>query len=782
MSRRPKKPRPPKGSQIEKRQLEGEHGKISRNRKRKPPPNSQTREEQPATRTPDVLEVASEAIGSIGRKDAPTARLFGPWDWLFAVALVVAVFLAYQPAWRGGLLWDDESHVTRPELQSLHGLYRVWFDVGATLQYYPLLHSAFWLEHELWGDATLGYHLINIALHALAAILVLAILRHLELPGAHLAAAIFALHPVHVESVAWITEQKNTLSAVFYLGAAMLYLRFDQTRKLKWYLGAAGLFVLALPCKTVTGTLPGALLVICWWRRGRLSWKQDVLPLVPLFLLGAGAGMITAWWELKINQCVGPEFAFTFAQRLLIAGRTAWFCLWKLIWPAELTFIYPRWQIDAGVWWQWLFPLGAAGLLAAAWAIRRWSRAPLAAILFFGGTLFPVLGFFSLYTFKYSLVADHYQYLASLGVIALFSAEAALLLRRVDGWQRIAEQAAAVALLAVLAVLSWRQSRMYGDIQTLYEATIDRNPDCLMAHNNLGNVLGGRGQVDEAIAHYQKALDIEPDDVDALNNLGNALAGRGQVDEAIAQYQKALEFEPGNAVAHYNLGNALASRGKVDEAIAHYQKALEIKPDYTKARCNLATALAGSGQVDEAIAHWRKALEINPDDAEVHNNLGLGLACRGQIDEAIAHYRRAAEIKPDFAAAYFNNGNALAGRGQLGEAIACYRKALKIKPDYLEAHGNLGLALAGCGQFDEAIAHYRKASEIKPDDAKAHCNLGTALAGRGQIDEAMEHFQKALDLATARDDPALADVIRAQIRRHQSTAPSHAAPLRKQFP
>ncbi len=349
---------------------------------------------------------------------------------------MVAVLLVYQPAWHGGFIWDDDAHVTKPELRSWQGLYRIWFDVRATTQYYPLLHSAFWIEHRLWGDATLGYHLVNLLLHAAAAVMVALILRRLAVPGAYLAAAIFALHPVHVESVAWITEQKNTLSAVFYLGAMLVYLHFDQTRKIALYWWALGLFLLAILSKTVTATLPGALLVIFWWQRGRLSWKRDVLPLTPLFLLGAGGGMVTAWWELQVNHCVGPEFQFTPVERLLIASRAVWFHLWKLCWPTKLTFFYPRWQIDSGAWWQYLFPLGLTALLVGLWSIRRRTRAPLAALLFFGGTLFPVLGFFNLYTFRYSLIANHYQYLASLGAITLAAAGGVLLLERWGLWRR----------------------------------------------------------------------------------------------------------------------------------------------------------------------------------------------------------------------------------------------------------------------------------------------------------------------------------------------------------
>ena len=356
-----------------------------------------------------------------------------------------------------------------------------------------------------------------------------------------------------------------------------------------------------------------------------------------------------------------------------------WFHLGKLFWPANLTFIYPRWQIDSGAWWQYLFPLGAAALLAATWAIRRWTRAPLAAVLFFGGTLFPVMGFFNLYTFRYSLVADHYQYLASLGIIALVLGRrgvAAERCGRVGG--RVLGQMGCVALLAVLAVLSWRQSRMYADAETLYRTTIDRNPDCWMAHNNLGLALAGRGQVDEAIAHYRKALEIKPDDAEAHNNLGDALAGRGQVDEAIAHYRKALEIKPDYAEAHNNLGNALAGRGQVDEAIAHYRKALEIKPDYAEAHNNLGVVLAGRGQVDEAIAHYRKALEIKPDYAEPTTTSASPWPAAGRSTRPSPITERPWRSSPTTRRPTTIWASPWPAAGQVDEAIAHFQAALKL--------------------------------------------------------------------------------------------------------
>src|SRR5579863_1942336 len=289
-------------------------------------------------------------------------QLTSVWEIAGFTGIIVSALLAYWPALRGGLLWDDSSHLTRPELQSFHGLWRIWFELGATQQYYPLLHSAFWLEHRFWGDAALGYHLTNVALHAASACLVVAIMRRLSLPGAWLAGFVFALHPVCVEAAAWISEQKSTLSGVFCLAALLTYLRFDQTRRKPAYVLATGLFVLALLSKTVTATLPAVLLVVFWWQRGRLAWRRDVLPLLPWLALGTFAGLSTAWIERTLIGARGAAFMLTPALRVLIAGRAIFFYAGKLIWPADLTFSYARWEPDPALWWQWLFPAGALGL------------------------------------------------------------------------------------------------------------------------------------------------------------------------------------------------------------------------------------------------------------------------------------------------------------------------------------------------------------------------------------------------------------------------------------
>ena len=474
------------------------------------------------------------------------ARLGRVGAW---VSLFLATLLVYLPALRGTLLWDDNAHITKLELRSFHGLWRIWFDLGATQQYYPLLHSVFWMEHRLWGDAVLGYHLTNITLHALAACLVVVLARRLALPGAWLAGFVFALHPVCVEAVAWISEQKSTLSGVFYLLAALTYLGFEQTRRRSQYWLALGLFVLALLSKTVTATLPAALLVVFWWQRGRLDRRHDVLPLLPWFALGASAGLFTAWVEMTVIGAGGADFSLSLIQRVLLAARVIWFYAGNLVWPANLIFSYPQWAVDPGVWWQHLFVVGVLAVEIGLALVARRRRGPLAAFLIFAGTLFPVLGFFNVYPFRYSYVADHFQYLAALGIIAPVASGLTIAARRIS-----LGKAGAVAFPAllplILGVLTWRQSAMYRDAETLYRETLARNPASWMAHNNLGEALSHTpGRLSDAIVEYQAALRIDAAYPEAHNNLGNALSQvPGRLTDAVAEYEAALRIRPDLAV------------------------------------------------------------------------------------------------------------------------------------------------------------------------------------------------------------------------------------------
>lgn len=608
---------------------------------------------------------------------ASAASLGSPTFWWCAL-LVVAVFAAYLPAWRGEFLWDDDGHITRADLRSFGGLLRIWFEVGATQQYYPVLHSAFWLEHQLWGDTALGYHLVNLLQHAANACLFGLLLRRLAVPGAWFAASLFAVHPVCVESVVWISEQKNTLSALFYLSAALAWLRFADDRRPGRYALATALFLVALLTKTVTASLPAALLVVSWWKNGRFDWRRDVWPLLPWFGLAAAMGWLTAHFESELIGAKGSAFELGVVERALLAARVPWFYLSSLAWPTDLIFIYPRWHIDAAVGWQWLFPIATLGaLVGGVWLARRGQRAWLAAALLFGGTLFPVLGFVNVYPFLFSFVADHFQYLASLALFALAGAGLAAAVAR---FGRGPALGALAALLVTCFALTWQRAAVYRDETTLWQDTLAKNPDCWMAHNNLALVLLSSGQTTAAVSHLESALRMRPEFPEALNNLAGQYVDLGRATEARTLAEKALVLLP-------KFPDALNTRGR---------------------------ALLALGDADGAARSFEDAVRLNPRFATAWGNLGLAAMNRGRPTEALAHFQRAAELAPNHAPHQFFVGATLLQLRRAAEAVPYLERALALDENHAQAHFQLALALRQLGRLAEANEHYRMAIEINP--------------------------------------------------------------------
>ena len=681
--------------------------------------------------------------------------------WLFGVVLVAATLLAYLPALPGKFVWDDDAWTSNASgvLTDSSGLWLMWRKLGALQQYYPLTGTTFWLDHQLWGDWTLPYHVENVLLHACAAVLFWRLLRRLGVPGAWLAGAVFALHPLMVESVGWVTERKNVLSLCFFLGALLAYGRFtsfwqpeDETAACDrhrtprcWaaYGWAFLLFLAALLAKTTAFSLPAVILLVCWWKRGRIRWRADVLPTLPFFAIAIGLGLLAAWMEKHVLRAVGPEWAFSFPERCLIAGRAFWFYIGKLIWPADLCFLYPLWRLDVGSLKQWIYPLAAVGALLGSWLLRaRIGRGLATGLFFYVGTIFPLLGFISGYGFRYSFVWDHWAYLPALGLIAL---GAGLIARAADHLRAPALLPGVAALmLPVLGILTWQQSKMYTDIETLWNATLSRNPGAFLAHNNLGLILLERGQVDEAVAHFQKALESQPRFAESHSNLGNALLRKGQLDKAIAHHRQAVELDPKLASAHNNLGLVLLQTGQVGEAIAHFQSALAIRPDLSEIHNNFGSALRQNGQLDEAIARYQTALEIQPNNTKACCNLGLTLALQGQASAAISAFQRALAIQPDLAEAHYELARVLLQNGQSAEAAAHLHRALELRPDLADACYDLGNALADSGQVDEAIVVFQETLQVAPQFAAAHSNLGNVLLRKGQAEEALKHYQAAI--------------------------------------
>jgi len=705
---------------------------------------------------------------------APRPKAASPFlvEWGMVCLIFAVVLLCYWPALHGAILWDDPAHVPRPEIQSWSGLLRMWTDARSTQQYYPVLFSAFWFEHRLWGDDTLGYHLVNVFLHATSCCLLALILRRLWSeptvpppnappagrtvpPGTEwFAALIFAVHPVCVESVAWITEQKNTLSLALYLVAGLAYLNFNTRRTRGSYALASAMFLFALGAKTVTTTLPAALLVVLWWKHGKLSWRRDVRPLLPWLVAALAMGLFTSWVERKVIGAEGGAFEITAPQRLLLAGRVLWFYLGKLIWPVDLMFFYPRWDMAQAslAWLGWL--AASIATTAGLWILRHRTRGPLAGWLFFAGSLFPVMGFFKVYFFIFSYVNDHFQYLPCLGVIATSAAGVALLLSSAPTATRIAGRGLCGVVLCLLAWQTNRQSRLYQDNVTLFQAAIAANPDTWMGHHILGFALAKLpDRHAEAIAQFQEALRLNPEYPDAHLGLGVELAALpGRKAEAIAQYEQAVQLRPVYAEAHINLGVELAAMpGRLPEAMQHFRTALSIKPKIAEAHADLAdTLLRLSGPEPEVIAEYEESLRLRPDYAEAHFGLAKAFAqLRGRNKEAIAHLEEGLSLAPDSASAHVNLANLLAAQpDRQTDALQHYEAALRLKPNFSEAHANLANLLTSLpGRLPEALTHYEMALQIDPSLSWVHRNLAIHLSQiPGREMEAVGHGEEAIRL------------------------------------
>ncbi len=643
--------------------------------------------------------------------------------------LVLLTALAYLPALKGGFIWDDDSHLTENScIVGPLGFKGIWTSSAAV--YYPLVLSSFWLLHALWGLNPLPYHLVNIAMHAVCAVVLWRVLLRLGVRGAWLGAAVWALHPVQAESVAWITELKNTQSCLFYLLAILLFVKWRQASCHLDKKGGSATYLLVLVCagmailsKASTVMLPVVLGLSAWWMDGRWRWR-GVVSLIPFFLVSGAASVWTIWEQKYHSGALGPEWTQSWPERVVIAGRVVWFYLGKLVWPHPLMFIYPRWEIDAGRLLAFLPALAAAaGLLVVWWRRNAYGRSLFFALGYFVVSLFPVLGFFNVYFFRYSYVGDHFEYLASMGPLALAGAVITVVFEPLEKKNWFLKPLFCGALFTVLGVLTWEQAGVFRDNETLWRDTLAKNPACSMAHDELGIVLGNAGKWAEAQDQFEQALRIKPDFAEAQDNLGSALARAGRVREGIEHMRRAVLINPNYDLAYYNLGMALVQTGEFEEAVRCYEEVLRINLNFVEAHNRLAEVLVRLGRMPEAMARWERALQLNPDFPDTHNNLGIALMRAGRLTEAVAHFEAAVRIKPDYVKAHFNLGNALTKSGRLNDALQHYTKALKLNPDYAEAHFNLGGVLVRLGRKDEAIAQFLAAVRIKPGYTEAEEQL-----------------------------------------------------------
>ena len=753
------------------------------------------------------MRAAAAWLGAFSAQDGPAA-----------LALAVLVVVSYFPALQGGFVWDDVIFAEEPVIHSPGALRSIWLapaEIKNEGHYWPLVYTSFWLEHKLWGLQPAGYHGVNLFLHLLNCLLLWRLLLRLAVPGALLIAAVFAVHPLHVESVAWIIERKDVLSALFYLGAVLAWLRFAEVERVGHYLLVALLFVAGLLSKSVVVTLPLALLLVQWWRGGRVR-RLDLLRVAPLVVLGAA---VTAA-DLAFYRGREPlELGYTLAERMLIAGRALWFYAGKLVWPVELAVIYPRWEIDAGSLAGWGYVVAAAGLALALWLGReRIGRGPLAGALYFALTLGPVLGFVDYGYMQFSFVADRFQYLAGIGVLAVLLGGAVHWLGKLVArepaaagecgaaaetaappaaagwrWVRFGAWGVAAVVMLLLGTLTWRQAGIYRDEVALFSHIVALNPEARDAHLNLGNALLEADRTEEGLAASRIAVEQRPESADAQSNLGLALSNLERFTEAEEALRRALELDPRHksalqntaellrkqeqyeaavevyqtvlqrdreyALAHAGMGDALFHLRRYEEALASLTQALVLQPRLPMAGAMevlMGRAARELGRLDAAEGHFLRAMQLDPGDATPVLDLA-GLRTRQQRgEEADELLRRAREMQPHDPGTLQNVAEALRKQARYEEALPAYRAVLEIDAEYALAHAGMGDALFRLGRHAEAIDALAQAVTLQPDLPMAgslHRLMGRAAQELGRP-EAADYFERAVQI-----DPRDADAL-----------------------
>ena len=680
------------------------------------------------------------------------------------VSLVfTATFLAHWPGVAGAVLWDDPAHLTRVDLRSWEGLWRIFTQIGSTQEFYPILHGAFWLEHRLWGDYLPAYHILNIVLHAASACLLGALLGRIIRSqrvataepfamrncAAFISALLFALHPVTVESVAWMTEQKNTLSIFFSLLALHAHLQFVETRRRAGYILGLVLFLLALGAKTATVVVAPAALVLLWWRNGRLDWRRDVVPLLPWFALAIAAGLVTIHVETNHVGAKGDDFQLTLFERAMLSNRILWFYVGKLIWPEELIFFYPRWsvQLQASAWWPYAFATClVTGVLVA---LRRWMRGPLASWLLFVGVMFPVIGFLNVFAFVFSFVADHFQYMPCAVACAAAGGGLAHATQRLNGKWRAGISAGALLLCVLFGVLTFRQSRLYLSNETLFGDVVARNPESWMAHQILAVQFAKEGRSDEAMRHYRQVLALKPDHPDAYLGLALELQKQGGVQtEAIALMKRAVELRPQFFEAHYNLGVTLnmVEPGST-QALVHLRTAANLRAEFAVARHALGIALGRTpAGLAEALQHLERAAALAPSEASFRRDFADALARAGRAAESVPHYNAALELNPADPVAHSHYADVLLlALRRATEAVNHYRAALRLDPDQVDARIRLATVLAQQpGGISEAREQAEWAARLAPRNPSVRNTLGIIAAQQGDLVRAEAEWEAAL--------------------------------------
>ena len=675
-------------------------------------------------------------------------------DALAFLALGLLVAVPYLPAmlW-GGFVWDDNVFIKVDPVRDVSGLWQIWFSPSALkveAHYWPITYTTFWLEHKLWGFDPTGYHIVNVLLHLANTLLLWHLLRRLAVPGAWMVAAVFAVHPLHVESVAWAFERKDVLSGLFYLAAVLAWMRFVEQPNPRRYVCSLALYAAGLLSKSIVVTLPASLLIWHWWKQGRVT-STDLFRLVPFFIVG----LVIALGDLASYRSVyNKEFDFSLIERTLIAARALWFYAGKLLWPTNLAVIYPRWDIHLADLLAWGYLVGAITLAVALWRFRsQLGRGPLAGALFFAITLSPTLGFVDYNYMVYAFVADRYQYLAGIGIMAVvIGAVAYGVCRLPDLWQKGALGVAGMVLI-VLGLLTWRQSSIYQNDATFNRHIIELNPEARNAHRHLAKALYNQERYEEALEPALVAVDQRPDYSRAHVTLGLILVELRRFEEAETHLRRAIELNPQAHTTRLNLSDVLYKQGRYEEALDVAHAAVDQRSDSFASHGLLGALLTELGRFEEAETHLRRAIALNPQAPKAHFNLGEALHNQGQYEEAVDAYRVAIEQGLDDALAHSKLGALLTALERFEEAEIHLSRAIALDPRHTEALYSLAKLRFQQQHYDEMLKLYQQIIDIDPTDALAYGDMGVALYLLGRNDEAMRSFDQALSL-----DPAMKGV------------------------
>ena len=715
--------------------------------------------------------------------------------------LAVAVFI---PAFFAAFVWDDTIIVGLPD--QVRGFADIWLNpslIESEGHYWPVVYTTFWVEYLLWGLDPVGYHVVNVVLHAANTMLIYALLRRLAVPGAWAAAAIFAVHPTHVDSVAWAIERKDVLSALFYLTSALAYIRWDERRRElaatrrrrraagrrrrvrrleALYAASLALFALGLLSKSMVVTLPVMLLVYHWWRTGR-AFGREAVRTVPFFAVAIGVTLgDLAYYRARESVTLD----ISLGERVQIVSRSFWHYVQKLLWPSDLLPIYPRWDVDGGDLLGWGLLLAGIAVVVGLWLLRdRIGRGPLAGFLFFGVTLAPALGLIDYGYMNTSYVADRFGYLAGIGLIALVVGSLTRVAALYELGDRLTPARAlavlCVPVLVVLGMTTWRQARNYETPERFFTHIVTNNPDARGgAYSNLGNAYREEGDLEAAIGAYMQSLENDkPNVVLPLHNLGVAYADSGDLEAAESYYRQALDLSSSHIPALTNLAVLLIDKGEQDEGEELLQKALRLKPHEPLVVHNLATLLIDKGDAEGAERLLQEGLDRRPRHKALLADYGLLLHNSGRWDEAEPVLRRALDVasepegvaqalatalvmlgrdgeaaelvedgyieslSPAIANVEVERGNDLLEADQPGEAAAAYRAALDADPDNVSAHVQLGVAYENLDRVDDALASYRRAYEIDAENISAVYFLALLSARVGESDEALALFHEA---------------------------------------